>query len=51
MGSYTAAAGVVTTAIGNLGSGLLIIFGVVVGLVVGVFLFRKGLAWLKHSGK
>jgi len=49
--SATSVAPVITGGIGDLGSGLLVIFGAVITLFVGVYLFRKGLAWLRHSGR
>lgn len=42
---------VITGGITDLGGGLATIFAGVIVLFVAVFLFRKGLAWLKKSGR
>jgi len=40
----------ITAAVGNVGSGLLAIFGAVVVLFVGILVFRKGLRYLRILG-
>jgi len=50
MGTYTIVAALLVTAMSNFGAGLLTIFAAVVALFVGIFLFRKGVRWVKRAG-
>jgi len=47
----TAIALVIVAAMTQFGAGLVTILTAVVGLFVAIYLFRRGVKWVKHSGK
>ena len=47
---YASSSNLIVLGVTDLGTGLLAIFTVVIALIVGVFLFRKGIHWMKHAG-
>jgi len=48
--STSSATTLITNGIADAGAGLLLILTAAVALIVGVYLFRKGVKWLKHAG-
>jgi len=49
MGTSTAV-DLITDGITDVGTGLVVILTASVGLIVAIYLFRKGVKWLKHAG-